>query len=371
MPDTTPLQVLDAVVDRRALRTVRSVSQVLARRIHQHLAEHPAAPTSDRAALWRELARTLKAAENYGLPADHLLTRALADATLDRRPADLPALTVAVRTVAATAHSAGTGLPPWLRRTPEDLVDPDWRPYLDQRTDLIEQRVTDLAEQTAAARPAWTRQLGDEPEDPAARAIWLRQLGVIAAYRDHYQVQDDDPTHPLGPYVETGRAGHAAYWHAAGAALAMHGIAPHDDPTLGAVAVDLYRALPPEQQADIAERLVERLGPHWYGDRHQPANDADQPAYRTQLTALLASDGALSDVVEPGTTITGQPQPDQASNGRPTRRRPPAGQRPTSARRPTPLSEQPPSPATRPRPQPTQRPPQPPPEPGRGPRPGP
>jgi hypothetical protein len=35
--------------------------------------------------------------------------------------------------------------------------------------------------------------------------------GIIAAYRDQYQITTDDPRQILGPYPEPGHAGHATY----------------------------------------------------------------------------------------------------------------------------------------------------------------
>lgn len=48
---------------------------------------------------------------------------------------------------------------------------------------------------------------------------------MIAAYRDQHKITTEDPRQVLGPYAETGRAGHRAYWHAAESVLAARRLA--------------------------------------------------------------------------------------------------------------------------------------------------
>ena len=67
--------------------------------------------------------------------------------------------------------------------------------------------------------------LGTQPADPDRAHEWHCHVGVIAAYRDQHKVTTDDPRQVLGPYAETGRAGHRAYWHAAESVLAARRLA--------------------------------------------------------------------------------------------------------------------------------------------------
>ena len=189
-------------------------------------------------------------------------------------------------------------LPTWLRSA-RPVTDPRWRPYLDARAELIRRRVDCLVHTAAAERPAWTAHFGAEPADPAEHETWLSHIAAMAAYRDQYQVADDDPEHPLGPYPESGRVGHRAYWIAAASLLALRGANPTADPSRGRLAADRYRTLDIEEQERIAAELAEQLGRDWLGDSREPAADADEPVYRQQLAAILVAHGRL-DIAEPG-----------------------------------------------------------------------
>jgi hypothetical protein len=199
------------------------------------------------------------------------------------------------------------------------------------------------------------------------RGEWLRHLATIAAYRDQYQVTDEDPGQPLGPYPERGRVGHRAYWIAAASLLALRGNRTDTDRSWGRLAADRYRTLDTDEQARIATELAERLGAHWLGNVRDPAADADQPLYRDQLAAILVKHGHLDEPASghgaaQGSRIpsaparAGQRQDRQSRTAQPRPQPAPAARR-TEAPRREPTA-------------PIQRPPQAPPEQPRGPRPG-
>jgi hypothetical protein len=75
-------------------------------------------------------------------------------------------------------------------------MDPGMRQALTERQNLIEQRATTLLEKAIADRELWTAQLGTKPEEPKRQAAWLKAARTVAAYRDRYQITDDQ--HPLG-----------------------------------------------------------------------------------------------------------------------------------------------------------------------------
>jgi hypothetical protein len=178
---------------------------------------------------------------------------------------------------------------------------------------------------------------------------WLRHVSVIAAYRDQHKVTTDDPRQVLGPYTETGRAGHRAYWHAAESVLAarqLAGLEPAngtsaDDRARAQTAADIYRSLPDHERADIAAAVAAAPDTTWLGDPAGPdEHAATQPGYAPQLIAKLTRDRHLTAASDP--FPQSQPVPDGepweaqlARRGRPGQGRPerPHGTSPEPAAR--------------------------------------
>jgi conjugative relaxase-like TrwC/TraI family protein len=285
-----PADVLADSIDRRSVRTTSSVTQSVAVNVHRFLDARTGALPQDSGAQWPQILRLLKRLESAGTDPAEVLGQAL---TVIEVGPSLPTLTaVAAQLRLAVRRLDDPRLPAWLR-TVQHVDDPEWRHYLRTRAELIRSRVDAITHATASARPAWAAQLGDEPTDPAQHGQWLRHLSAIAAYRDQYQVTDDDPQHPLGPYPERGRVGHRAYWIAAASLLALRGTRTDTDRSRGRLAADRYRILTADEQARIATELAERLGTDWLGDARNPAADADQLLYRDHLAAILVEHGHL------------------------------------------------------------------------------
>ncbi|MBR7827576.1 relaxase domain-containing protein [Actinospica sp. MGRD01-02] len=227
-----PASLVNAAIDRRALREASSLSESLALDVHRHLDSHAhAVPFEPR-------------------------------------------------------------LPAWLRSAPP-TVDAEWQSYLDARAGLIRRRIDGLVEAAVSRRSAWAACLGEEPEDLDERGQWLHHVSTIAAYRDQYRVSEDDPAHPLGPYPERGRTGHRAYWIAAESLLALRGSQTVNDGSRARLAADRYRTLERADQERIAAELVAQLDDDWFGDVREPAADADQPVYGEALEAALVAHGHL------------------------------------------------------------------------------
>ena len=283
-----------------------SISRTLAWRLNQHLAADAATVTSARterqdAASWNSIAWMLKAAENSGCDAEKLLSGI-------RGAADLTELARRVQHQ-QLAHlrlaGAGPSLPPWL--TTHSIVPAmcaDHADYLKASTELVADRLKALGEQTAATRPRWTATLGQAPDNPTFRERWQHQLAIIAAYRDQYGITDDNADAPAGPYIETGRAGHTAWWHAANAAITARHItsAPaepaavptNDDAARRQLAADLYRALPEEVQAQVLRTVAIRTGAAWLKDSKALDDDAlTKPAIAVHVTRAMADHGHL------------------------------------------------------------------------------
>ena len=198
---------------------------------------------------------------------------------------------------AAATGSVATPLLPWVpgpRQVPADGEAAPLTAYLGDAAALITARVTDLADTAIRLRPPWTSALGQQPADPDRAREWRRHVGVIAAYRDQHKITTDDPRQVLGPYAETGRAGHRAYWHAAESVLAarrLAGLEPAngasaDDRARAQIAADIYRSLPDHERADIAAAVAAAPGTVWLGDPTEPdEHAATQPGYAPQLIA--------------------------------------------------------------------------------------
>ena len=184
------------------------------------------------------LAAELRRADADGRDLDALFPRLVATrgfddaddiaAVLHHRVANATAVpsTTAGRGEPATRYIAGL-IPHASGPMPHDL-----RHALAERAELIEQRVTALAETAVADGTAWTRDLGEPPADPRRRAAWMRQVRVVAAYRDRHQIGSDDP---LGaPPEATAQQGDAERAHTA--ARRARRLARIDQPPLAAPA---------------------------------------------------------------------------------------------------------------------------------------
>jgi conjugative relaxase-like TrwC/TraI family protein len=168
---------------------------------------------------WPELVRVIHDAIDQGHTPEDLL-REVIDARPLRNDRVDPARSVAkvlhyritnITTTTATAHAASgarpAGLPGWIHTPPPPrpaTTDPDayddLAAWIGELAHRITDRVTVLGDRAAQQQPAWTRHLGPLPEDPARRDQWVRAAGNIAAYRERFQIPDDNPELlPTGP----------------------------------------------------------------------------------------------------------------------------------------------------------------------------
>ena len=359
-----PTSVLDTATDRRRLRAATSISQTLALDIHRHIDSLTEPQDNEPNTVWRHTLRLLTHLEHDGTDPATALAEAVRAPSPGQNRASLESIAAHLRTI--TQRAIDPRLPAWLR-PPRTVADPEWQHYLTARADLIRDRTDTLAESAAQHRPAWTRHLGQAPADPIDRANWLHHLAVLAAYRDQFQITDDDPNQPLGPYPERGRAGHRAYWIAAASVLTLHGTHTDTDQSWGRLAADRYRTLTTDEQARIATELADQLGPDWLGDTRDPAADADQPVYQDHLAAVLVEHGHLN---EPATgPADGQAGRASRAPSRTKQRQDRQGRAAQPRQQPTPGPRQAEAPLRQPT-TPIQRPPQSPPDQPRGPRPG-
>jgi hypothetical protein len=301
-----PTDVLRHAAEQRPLNGVDSISRTLAWRLNQHLAANTTTITAERTerrehAAWNDIAWMLKAAENTGHSAADLLSGAgtIRDLTELVQHVNRQQLARIQNTEASPT------LPPWLTATATPATMPaDHADYLKASAELIADRFRTLGEQTTATRPNWTAALGQSPDDPIARARWQHQIAVIAAYRDQYGITDNNPDTPAGPYIEAGRAGHGAWWHAAEAALTARHIAAapthkHSGSTTDAaarrqLAADLCRALPEHVQTQILHTIADRTGNPWLKDAVVLGDDAlTKPSIAEHLIRAMSDHGHM------------------------------------------------------------------------------
>jgi conjugative relaxase-like TrwC/TraI family protein len=349
-----PLRLLAVVAAQRELGSADSVAEVLSWRIDGYLADHPSPPVrgyspretgaaarqrlaeaagavlgsqlSARAQnekAWPALIAALRRAEDADFNADELLAAVARPGGLQaaRSVSEVLAWRIS-RYLAAHPADAERATPdgpagparevllPWVRRPRWD--GDDARPlghWLTEAADLITARVDELAATAARHRPPWMLPLGQPPADAEAERQWLHHVAVIAAYRDQHTITSDDPRQVLGPYPESGRAGHKAYWHAAESVLAARHLAGLDAPAVAAtaeaharahVAADIYRALPDDERIAITTEMAAKLGPLWFGHPTEPDQDAaTQPVHAATLTSTLSAHNHMTIAPEP------------------------------------------------------------------------
>ncbi|MFG1921088.1 MobF family relaxase [Cryptosporangium sp. NPDC048952] len=330
------------------------LAQVLAEDLHHHTNTTPAAVPADG---WSTLAWALAAHEDTGGDPPELLPVPAGRG----QPMDdvLRHINAHTRTNAAPPRGSATGAPPW---TPAIPAGSTGASYLHDRREQISARVARLTDDATRDRPVWARALDAPPAAADQRATWRHALAVVAAYRDQHQISDDDPAHPLGPYISPGQPGSTKYWHAANALVTARRAAatglslrprPADAQVADAahrVAVDTYLALPQTDRDAVATAMVGRLGDFWHGHPDDLDTGVTQPAYAQQLRRALTDAGHL-DHTTPHRPTTTTPA-DQAPEG--TRRSPRPQRSPRADRRTT---AQPPSPRPTRRPDPVLEPP--------------
>ena len=108
------------------------------------------------------------------------------------------------RATSRPAESGRTRRPPRLIAglipTADGPMNSDMCQALVERQALIEQRAAALLDAALEAHKPWTAKLGLRPKGRRAEATWLKAAHAVAAYRDRYQISDNQ--HPLGPESE-------------------------------------------------------------------------------------------------------------------------------------------------------------------------
>jgi conjugative relaxase-like TrwC/TraI family protein len=265
-------------------------------------------PGQDPTPAWQLLAWMLKGHETRGGNATDLLADTETAASLHA------VLHIAHQRARAThLTQERAGLPPWTPAPPSADTDgfaPAAAGYLDGLARQIRDRVQHLTDQAITERPVWTHVFGDPPTDPQTLHQWRGQVGIVAAYREHHQITDDDPRYPLGPYVHDGEPGHEAYGHAAAAIVAARRLThpapgptspsspadqtgppaePHD-----AAAAAVYTALPIDERDAIVTTMVATAGNLWHSHSSDPDTAATQPTHHQQLLDALTGRGHLT-----------------------------------------------------------------------------
>ena len=285
----SPADALTHVATARELRTARSISEVLAWRINRHLAVHSG--DTDSTVVRTNEMTTDAAAAPQAAQENH------------------PFVVGDGRAQAAQSLPTGrlaTPLLPWVpgpRQARAEDQAAALTAYLSDAAALISARIETLADTAVRLRQPWTSALGQPPDNPAPAREWLGHVAVVAAYRDQHKITSDDPHQVLGPYSEPGHAGHRAYWDAAKSVLVarqLAGLEPAngasvDSRASGQLAADIYRNLPDDERAAVAELVAADSGSIRFGDPAEPYQDAAaRPAYTRQMVSVLSRRGHLT-----------------------------------------------------------------------------
>ncbi|WP_255537306.1 ATP-dependent DNA helicase [Glycomyces niveus] len=195
-----------------------------------------------------------------------------------------------------------------------DAVPAELRDYLDQVADAITARANHLTESAVTERPTWTTAFGEAPTEEAAHDRWRTAILLAAAHRDQLRVETDDPDHPFGPYLESGRSGHYSWWAAASAALTIDnpdaangstGLAETAEQQLTiAIAHDTYAALPSTEREAIHDLIATTVGPSWLLIARDPSVAATQSVLAVDLVHALSSRGLLTPELASDLRIT-------------------------------------------------------------------
>ena len=121
--------------------------------------------------------------------------------------ADDIAAVLCYRVARATARPAGSGR---ARRTPRLIaglipeatgaMSADMRQALTGRRELIEQRAASLTDEAHPGGGGWIAALGTPPNDAKTAEAWRRHARTVAAYRDRYDINTNQP---LGALAES------------------------------------------------------------------------------------------------------------------------------------------------------------------------
>ncbi|GAA1683345.1 hypothetical protein GCM10009830_33210 [Glycomyces endophyticus] len=310
-------EALRRAIAQRDLDGLDSMSEVLAWRLDRQTRLITHDPTHSGQA-WPAIAWTLKAWEaRTGSDAAYLV-----DALALGRGLDNLAIAIA-HTATETINreednTNPTGLT-WLAYPAHvlnsDAAEEGMREFAADLADAIRNRADALTETVLTDRPEWTRAFGPEPADPTEREAREGAIRLAAAHRDQHDITDSGPADPLGPYPTTGRAGHREWWASASAVLARNTIDETTTPTglsttveqhvAGAIARDLYNAVPetelPELHAALAAKLHPAIAAALKGDPETIASDS---ANAKALLTALAETGHLTPQTAADLAIT-------------------------------------------------------------------
>jgi conjugative relaxase-like TrwC/TraI family protein len=325
-------EALRRALAQRDLDGLHSMGEVLAWRLDRQTRLIAHDPTHSGQA-WPAIAWTLKAWETHtGSDAAFLIDTLAPGRGLDNIAIAISHTTT--ETINRDTNAANpTGLP-WLAYPAHvlnsDASEEGMREFAADTTDAIRNRVDALAETALTDPPEWTRAFDPEPADPTESEAREAAIRFAAAHRDQHDVTDNDPANPLGPYPTTGRSGHHEWWASASAILARNTIDDTDTPTglgatveqqlAGAIARDLYQAIPETERPEFHLVLATKLEPVAVtAIERDPEIVACHAANMTALLAALAETGYLSAQTAADLGIT-KPHLDENRAQMPSRR---------------------------------------------------
>ena len=149
------------------------------------------------------LSAELRRAEANHYDLDTLLPRIIASRGID--DADDLASVIHERLARATVRPAGSSrarkVPSLIAGLIPEAAGPmtaEMREALDERRRLIRERAAAVLSEAIGTGERWVDALGASPARQGSARSWLRSAQTVAAYRDRYQIDTEDP---LGPAV--------------------------------------------------------------------------------------------------------------------------------------------------------------------------
>lgn len=148
------------------------------------------------------LLAALRRAEASGLDVEAALPRLVAERGFDDAGDIAAVLHSRVERWARTsgarrddAHRFIAGLVPHVL----GVSDAELARALDERVAAMERRARELAESAVAEGAPWVQRLGAPPHDPRRRGAWWEAVATVAAYRELWAIDHDEPLGPPPP----------------------------------------------------------------------------------------------------------------------------------------------------------------------------
>ena len=87
------------------------------------------------------------------------------------------------------------------------VSDPELAQALSERDRAMEARARSLADQAVESGETWVQLLGTPPSSPGRRERWMKEVSTIAAYRDRWHINGQNPVGKPGNTISIEQTG--------------------------------------------------------------------------------------------------------------------------------------------------------------------